>query len=132
MDYITISGSGSVESTNYFADTTNVSLNISGSGNIYLKSIADILESTISGSGEIYLEGEASDHRINISGSGSVRAFNLATLETFVRISGSGNTEVLVSDYLDVIISGSGNVYYRGNPQIDINISGSGGVFNSN
>jgi hypothetical protein len=132
MDYFSISGSGSIESNDYFADTTDVTLNISGSGNIYVNTIAHILESTISGSGQIHLEGEASEHRINISGSGSVRAFNLATLETFVRISGSGNTEVWVSDYLDVIISGSGNVYYRGNPQIDINISGSGGVFNAN
>jgi hypothetical protein len=132
VDYATISGSGSIQSTNTFTDTTNVYLKISGSGNISINTHAHIIESFISGSGRIQLGGSAFEHRIDISGSGNVQAFDLVTTNTYVKISGSGSSEVWVTDYLDVIISGSGNVYYRGNPQINVNITGSGGIIDSN
>lgn len=127
-----ISGSGSIQSTNSFTDTTNVYLNINGSGNINLNTNADLIESIISGSGRIDLGGYANEHRIDISGSGDVHAFSLETKNTNVKVSGSGNCEVWVTDNLDVNISGSGNVYYKGTPQISAEISGSGGIFDSN
>ena len=132
VDYISISGSGSVNSTNLFADSVNVYLNISGSGNISFNTAAQLTESYISGSGEVYLSGSSFEHRIHISGSGSVRAFNFPTHVTHIDISGSGNSEVNVSDLLDVKISGSGNVYYIGYPQITSDISGSGEIHNAN
>lgn len=132
VDYISISGSGSVNSTNCFADSVNVYLNISGSGNISFNTIAQLTESYISGSGEIYLSGSSNEHRIQISGSGSVRAFNFPTGITHINISGSGNSEVNVSDLLDVKISGSGDVFYIGYPQITTDISGSGEIHNAN
>lgn len=131
-DYATISGSGNTETTNYFSDTTNVYTNISGSGNIIMKNHANILESEISGSGNMTLYGTANTQYINISGSGNVSGFEMAVYESFVKISGSGNSRVNVEHYLDVNISGSGSVYYKGNPEIVVNISGSGAVVNSN
>ncbi len=132
IDYATISGSGDIRSTNSFTDTTNVYLSISGSGSIYMNTIAHLVESKISGSGKIEISGSAFEHRIDVSGSGDIRAFNLETDNTFVKISGSGNSEVWVIEYLDVNISGSGSVYYRGNPQMNVNISGSGSLINAN
>jgi len=132
INYVAISGSGNVESTNAFTDSTDVSLTISGSGNIDMSLLADFIESSVSGSGNIYLTGEANEHRITISGSGNLKAFGLQTLKTDITISGSGNSEVFVTDYLDVIISGSGNVYYKGYPGINVTISGSGSLINSN
>lgn len=132
MDYITISGSGSVETTNHFPDQGDVLLKISGSGHIEYDAEVDIIESDISGSGSIHISGTAFEQRIDISGSGSVHAFDLITQETYIKISGSGSSEVYAEEILEVKISGSGNVYYKGNPQIDTNISGSGGVINSN
>jgi len=132
MDYITISGSGSVETINHFPDMPDVYLKISGSGHISMDVDTDQIESEISGSGSIHLSGSATEQLINISGSGNVHAFNLVTNETFIKISGSGCSEVYVEEILDVKISGSGDVYYKGNPQINVNISGSGAVINSN
>jgi len=132
MDYITISGSGSVETTNHFPDMPDVYLRISGSGHISMDVETDLIESEISGSGSIHLSGSATEQSIDISGSGNVHGFNLITQKTYVKISGSGSSEVYAEDLLDVKISGSGNVYYKGNPQIDVNISGSGAVINSN
>ena len=132
MDYVRVSGSGNIETTNTFPDSANVYVGISGSGNISMATNANSLESEISGSGRITLYGTAWDHHINISGSGDVRAFGLNTRNTYVRISGSGNSEVDVEEYLNVTISGSGNVLYKGNPDIEANISGSGTIINWN
>ena len=132
FDYARISGSGNIETANHFPDSTHVYLGISGSGNISMSTDANTIESEISGSGQVFLNGSANDHNINISGSGNVRAFGLESRNASVRISGSGNSEVRVSDYLHVTLSGSGNVYYKGNPDIDANISGSGTILNWN
>jgi hypothetical protein len=132
FDYAAVSGSGRIETNGLYSDSSNVNLNISGSGTIVMDVIAHIIESEISGSGQIYLTGSAFEHAINISGSGNIRAFPLMTQQTYVKISGSGNSEVTVENYLDVIISGSGHVYYKGNPQIQANISGSGSVIKVN
>jgi hypothetical protein len=132
MDYIHVSGSGSVTSTNIFPDTVNADLMISGSGNISMMLNAGLLKSTISGSGEIDLTGSADEHRIAISGSGDIRSFGMPTLNTFISISGSGSCEVNVQNLLDVNISGSGDVYYIGYPEITSDISGSGGIYNRN
>lgn len=131
-DYATISGSGNTETMGYFSDTTNVYTNISGSGNIIMYNHANIIESEISGSGNMLLYGTANTQYINISGSGNVSSFGLETYESYVKISGSGNSQVNVEHYLDVNISGSGSVYYLGNPEMSVNISGSGAVINSN
>lgn len=132
IDYARVSGSGNIEATNHFPDSANVFLGISGSGNIKMSTDANTIETEISGSGQIYLSGSAHDHNIDISGSGDVRAYGLVTQNTWVRISGSGNSEVTVLDYLNVKISGSGSVYYKGNPDIEANISGSGSIINRN
>jgi hypothetical protein len=132
VDYISVSGSGSVNSTNLFPDSANVNLKITGSGNIVFNTIAQLTVSNISGSGEIFLSGSSYEQRIFISGSGSIRAFDFETSITHANISGSGNCEVNVSSFLDVKISGSGNVYYLGYPQITSDISGSGGIYDAN
>ncbi len=132
IEAASISGSGNIECTDNFTDSTNVYLNISGSGNIIMGLFADKIESTISGSGNIRISGSANEHSITISGSGNMSAFDLKTLRTDVTISGSGNCQVYATDNLNVIISGSGNVYYIGYPAIDVTISGSGSLVNSN
>jgi hypothetical protein len=93
---------------------------------------AIVIESEISGSGNMTLYGSAESQHINISGSGNVSAFGMEVYESFVKISGSGSSQVNVEHYLDVTISGSGSVYYKGNPEMNVNISGSGAVVNSN
>jgi hypothetical protein len=132
IDFATVSGSGNIETTNHFPGNAHVYLKISGSGNIWFSTDADIVESGISGSGQIFVRGTAREHSINISGSGNVKAFELATDNTIVRVSGSGNSEVFVQDYLNATISGSGSVFYKGNPEIEANISGSGTIINRN
>ncbi len=130
FDYATVSGSGRIETAGTFTDSTDVHAKISGSGSIMMDVVAQKVFSEISGSGHIALQGSANEHHINISGSGKISGFGMLTQSTWVKVSGSGNSEVWVEDYLDVTISGSGNVYYKGDPQVSTHISGSGNIIN--
>lgn len=152
LNYVDISGSGSVNtsgkfSTQYFetniSGSGNLSVNdsiiaqdftskISGSGDMYILGAFSNSSVKISGSGSIILSGKSNYNNITISGSGKVRAFSLLTNTTTVNTSGSGDSDVNVTNTLDVTISGSGNVRYKGYPAVTAHISGSGDVINAN
>jgi hypothetical protein len=122
---LNISGSGTIKVKNRIeADT--VSLKISGSGSIFLELDASDIDTKISGSGAVNLSGTVRSHTIEISGSGDTNAFELITEKTSVKISGSGDCKVNVSENLDGKISGSGDVEYKGDPKVNFRGSGSG------
>jgi hypothetical protein len=125
------SGSGDIVSENIFL-APELTLFISGSGNIDLGAETAAIDATITGSGKMFLEGFAAAAKYRISGSGDVRAFNLESRTADVNISGSGDCELFVTEFLKVRISGSGDVFYQGNPSVDVSISGSGKVVKVN
>ncbi len=129
LSMASISGSGNIIGTGIFSGP-DFRADISGSGNIDMDLDVETLNSHSSGSGEVTFRGNATYQYFDISGSGSVHCFNLSGREGNIRISGSGNCEVNVSDELEVDISGSGNVYYKGSPHINSKISGSGKLVN--
>jgi len=131
VEEIIISGSGDIYTEDMF-ESDEIELIISGSGDIDFSAKSLVTNITISGSGDIYLNGETNVQDVIISGSGDYNAYDYLSTETEVRIPGSGNCRVNVSDMLDVDISGSGNVYYKGYPTIQKTISGSGSVIDSN
>lgn len=93
-----------------FNNSTNLNLNIHGSGNISVTSSS--ANYTIAG----------------MYGSGNIRARGLVTNNAQVEIHGSGNTEISVNTQLQTNIHGSGNLYYWGSPIITAQIHGSGRV----
>jgi Putative auto-transporter adhesin, head GIN domain len=105
---------------------------VHGSGNINCNGNFtgnNSFEATISGSGNITMQqGDAQHLNATISGSGNLYAFGFLTGIGDIKISGSGNAEIVVANQLKAKITGSGNIYYKGNPVIDANISGSGAV----
>lgn len=128
---LAISGSGTIYSTNTL-NGNDVDLDISGSGEMDVALNVDDVEVFISGSGKIQAEGTADELDVSISGSGDFYAFGLASNRADVRISGSGDVEVRVEQFLKVRISGSGNVYYKGEPDLDVSVSGSGRAIDAN
>lgn len=124
---ISISGSGDIHAQNSIT-TSNLKLQISGSGNISLPSLtASSLEAKVSGSGDIAINGgTVTSQNLSISGSGNMSLEGLSSSTCTCKISGSGDMIVYVNEDLDVSISGSGDVKYRGYPRINSNISGSG------
>ncbi len=131
INSISTSGTGIISTVDsIYAD--QLELQVSGSGSINANAVANNATAKVSGSGSITLNGGSTNFDIDISGSGDVHAFHLFTNTSSVTISGSGNAEVNVFDYLDVFISGSGNVYYQGNPSLNIEVTGSGSIVDSN
>jgi len=128
---LTLSGSGSIEGTNFF-DGESIDIFLSGSGYIDLGLAMNSIDAVLSGSGNIKLEGIADDIDHMTSGSGSLKAFDLETRKADIVLSGSGDAEITCMEFLDVRISGSGDVFYKGTPSVDARISGSGQVIDAN
>lgn len=126
LNALDLSGSGNVTAPKINSDA--MSLKISGSGNISIGVTANSLGTTVSGSGEVTVSGKAARQQLTISGSGNYKAGDLESKEATVKVSGSGNATLKVSDALDATISGSGNIEYTGNPTVTQNVSGSGRV----
>lgn len=122
---VTISGSGNIDLD---GSANVVRAKISGSGSIDLSTTADQVETTITGSGNIDMRGTCRNEDLEITGSGSLRAYDLLAETASVRISGSGNCELQVSNHLNVVITGSGDVYYKGLATVDSQVTGSGTV----
>ena len=131
IEHLDISGSGSIRGENIF-QVRDLGLEISGSGNIDVALEGDDIEARVSGSGDLVLEGQADVLDYRVSGSGDLESFDLQVRRADINISGSGNAEVYVTDFLDVRISGSGDVFYKGDPDIDSRISGSGRIIDAN
>ena len=103
-------------------------LNTSGAGNITLNLEVDNLILFASGTSDITISGNANVTDVVVMGTGSISAENLQIRDARVNISGVGNADINVSDYLDVTLSGVGNIRYRGDPTVTQNVSGLGSV----
>jgi hypothetical protein len=125
---ISVSGSGKIKSTGKITGSSELSADVSGSGDILLEVDAPKISTQISGSGSTTIKGTTKDFSADINGSGDVRCFDLLSENTELDISGSGNAQVYASKTLDVEISGGGDVQYKGSPAVKQNISGSGKV----
>ncbi|WP_299364188.1 head GIN domain-containing protein [Winogradskyella sp.] len=128
ITYVALAGSGDIDNSGTIkADDFEVAL--AGSGDIKLKVDSNSLESSIAGSGDIALNGSTKDLEIKIAGSGDFEGKNLDSVDVTVKISGSGEANVVCNGELKVRISGSGDVKYSGTPtNKDTKVSGSGSV----
>jgi hypothetical protein len=126
---VRLSGAGDIVSQNQIAADDKIELSVSGSGNIKVDVNSPNVDAEMSGSGDINLSGESKKFEGKLSGSGNINAMNLKTEESTIRISGSGNADVFVSDKLNVKVTGSGDVRYKGGAQqVSSSITGSGSV----
>ncbi len=109
-------------------------LSINGVGNIEGQNDFDLDELTINltGVGDISISGTTTILNITSSGVGNIRAFDLVADTCDVLISGVGEIEVTVNNELDVVITGAGNLHYKGTPSLTVDISGSGQVIDAN
>jgi hypothetical protein len=130
INYIEIAGSGNINSESF--STTELELQIKGSGDMNLDCQLEDLSTAITGSGDINIKGSAQSLDLSIAGSGDFNAFDLEVLDAKVQIAGSGDTQLNVFNELDVKIAGSGDVMYKGHPKIQSTIVGSGDIIDAN
>lgn len=98
----------------------------SGAGDI--RSDSPVSRIVLCGAGNISCKGECSSTNVRLSGSGNVDLLGMNVKQGDVNISGSGNVKMNASEHLDVSISGFGNVYYKGSPYLNKEVSGIGNV----
>jgi len=121
-----LSGSGNVEASGIITD--ELSINLSGSGNMNVDIECESMAVRLDGSGGINLAGTANRSKIKLDGSGTVTAFDLWAKNSVVSLDGSGWCRVHAEEHLRVTLNGSGQVVYSGNPVVIQNISGSGHI----
>jgi hypothetical protein len=135
IEDISISGSGSLVHEGALHASGNLSLRVSGSGNIQAGIIdCKDFSTRVSGSGNIYLASVACDgFEATTSGSGHIDLKTLtAKDDASVRVSGSGSIrlyEVDIDGDMDLKTSGSGSILVNGRcHDVDASTSGSGSV----
>ncbi len=130
LNFIANNGSGNISSDNILK-VEDLEVKNNGSGDIQLSIEGNIITSRNTGSGKLELEGVASTLDVEINGSGDVEAFDLLVRDGQVEIDGSGDAQVNVTDFLEIMIEGSGDVYYKGEPDLKVTTRGSGKVFDA-
>jgi hypothetical protein len=104
-------------------------VNLDGSADAQISGVhGDSLALVVHGSGGFTVSGETGDLTYECSGSGDGNLEGLQSRNADVRIYGSGDLRLAVSDDLSVRIYGSGDVSYRGSPRVHQTIMGSGTV----
>lgn len=105
-----------------------LSLNLSGASDLTGGIFADELLLDVSGAADITLSGKLRKLQGDLSGASDIQAYGLVTDTCMLNISGAGDAEVHVLNFLKVDVSGSATVNYKGNPQVVKEISGAGDV----
>ena len=132
IEGVSLAGSGNIYSNDEIK-SNELKLSLAGSGNMDLKVSAKDLDTNIAGSGNMTLNGNTDDFECSIAGSGNLNGYNLKTSIANVKIAGSGNVKIDISNEVHAKIAGSGNVLYTGNPEIVKSKSvGSGSVKKKN
>jgi hypothetical protein len=107
----------------------SLTIHVTGSGDVLGKVDVKNLECSISGSGDMKLSGHAENSMIGVSGSGDYSGHDLATTNTSVHVSGSGDASVNANNSISASVSGSGDISYTGGAEhVSKSKSGSGDI----
>jgi hypothetical protein len=127
FEKIALAGSGAVVGETPI-EGSSLDLENAGSGDVELEVTVTDLSASIAGSGTMRIRGTADRVEVRIAGSGTVQAMGLTTATAEIEVTGSGDTQLHVTNRLSARIIGSGDVEYRGSPEVDTSILGSGNV----
>lgn len=128
---INLSGVGDI-STVGIISAGRLEMEMMGAGKITAQVDADTLLTLISGTGEIAYNGTAARHDLICAGKYTLNAYDLMTEDTYIQLTGTGDSYISASNRLDVRITGNGNVFYKGNPVVTREIIGTGDVLDKN
>ncbi len=123
-----VNGGGKIVSANSLA-ADHLKLVLAGNGDMDLDIKSKEVKTEVAGSGNVQLRGYANTNDVSISGSGNLKAFGCELETAKVKIAGSGNCELNVSQNLESLVAGSGTVKHKGNTKaVTRRVYGSGNV----
>lgn len=125
---IEVSGACDIFSEGKINNPTELSIGVSGAGEIKMELDAPKVDVDISGAGSVNLQGATKDFSVGLSGAGSAKCMDFKSENTEVSISGAGDAEVFASVKLTGSISGAGSVKYKGGGVAEVSKSGAGSV----
>ena len=108
------SGAGSVTATD-FSESDNVSLRLSGVGNLRWSGDAPGVLAELNGSGELTLGGTASRVTYLLNGAGTLDATGLRARSAGIELRGPGSVSATVDGVVDARVEGSGTIELLGN-----------------
>ena len=105
-------------------------VSILGSGDVNLTDVNhEDLSLNISGSGNIIAIGRVKKLLANVNGSGDLMLSKLQSNNATITINGSGDAEIWASESLTGKVNGSGNITYYGDPKnVQSKVNGSGDI----
>jgi hypothetical protein len=126
---IDVSGACDIIGQSKITNPEDLSMHVSGAGDIKMEVDAPRLKAEVSGSGSINLKGQTKEVELELTGAGHAHCYDLLSENTSVNISGAGSAEVFASVKLDATVSGAGDVSYKGNASnVSQHVSGAGSV----
>ncbi len=131
FEFLIMAGIGNIETTNAIAGE-EITMQLTGIGDFNVSFDMEKIHTLISGQGNINYSGTTDFHEIICNGQMTLKAYDLITNQTSIRLIGTGDSEVTANENLDVVIEGTGNVYYKGNPEVITLITGTGEVIDAN
>ena len=125
---LSVTGSGDIWTKDKLR-SSNMKIQVTGSGDLKLDLEVQDLEGMVTGSGDIEIMGKSQNLDCTVTGSGDFDAFGLQADNVEARVSGSGDIMVYAAKSLKASVSGSGDITYKGNPEKqDFKTHGSGSV----
>lgn len=125
---LTVNGSGDIISKSTI-QSTELSMDVRGSGDIKVEVDCQSMNSSIKGSGDIMVKGKTEKQTASVIGSGDYTASDLTSENAKVTVNGSGDIVINVSESLEAKVNGSGDISYSGNPSnVDKQVNGSGDI----
>ncbi len=125
---ISLKGSGDIICKKEIS-ANNVTINLTGSGDIKTSVNAINVFSKLKGSGDITIKGHTENYNCTVIGSGDIKSYGLKSKTTTAKISGSGDIKTTTTQEIKATINGSGDIRYKGNPQVvNSKVNGSGDI----
>ncbi len=132
LEDIKLKGASGLKSTGIIKCGT-LKLIASDAASVKLDLEADELNTLVDGAAAIKYTGSAKKHNIRIKGAASIKAYDLATENTDVDLSGAGSAQVNVKNELSGDISGLGTILYKQDPaSLKVTTTGLGTVKKGN
>jgi len=102
---------------------------LSGAGSLSMNDV-NVTDLTInlSGAGDLHANGTADNLELSISGVGSFDGGDLHTQIATINLSGAGGGTVWVDEKLDATVSGAGSIRYYGKPSVKKEVGGVGSI----
>ena len=109
-------------------------LDMNGTTDVEVNGFEDVnfFEIDTRGTGNLKMKGSAEKLVISQVGTGDIKAFDFQVENCEVMMSGTGNSELNVSEMLEGNLTGTGDLYYKGSTSLDVKDTGTGDIINAN